>query len=714
MNSKPTEPPLNLKANRLIHEKSPYLLQHAHNPVDWYPWGPEAFAKAAKEDKPIFLSIGYSTCHWCHVMERESFSDPSVAAVLNENFVPIKVDREERPDVDQLYMQAVIQMAGQGGWPLNVFLTPDLKPFYGGTYFPPEDRWGRPGLKSLLKGVSEPWRGRRLEILKSSESLIQALQAQAAATPSSAVLVNEALLKEAYRNFSAMFDEQNGGFEPAPKFPRSHSLSFLLRYWKRDKAPEVLKMVERSLKAMADGGMVDHLGGGFHRYSTDAQWRIPHFEKMLYDQAILARSYLEAYQATGNPAYAAVAREIFEYVLRDMTSPEGGFYSAEDADSVVDPANPHEKKEGAFYLWTMAELEQLLGAEEARVVSFLYGVEPQGNAIADPTGEFQGKNVLYRAHTIAEAAKAFKRGEAEIESLLRKSKETLLAARNKRPRPHLDDKILVDWNGLMISSFAFGSRVLEEPRYSQAAEAAARFILKTLVRQDGRLLHRYRGGEAGILGTLEDHAFFIHGLIDLYEATFNPVYLAEAKRLTQEMDRLFWDEKKGGFFLTGQDAEKLLVRQKEIYDGAIPSGNSVAALDLIRIGRLTMERRWEDKAQELMRGFSEQLWQNPAAYPQMMIALDFALGPSQELVIAGQVGSPDVQEMVRQIYRPFLPNKVVAFHPEGKGGREIEALVPFLKDQVAQGGKATVYVCENYACNLPTTSGEQLQALLER
>ncbi len=713
------------KANRLVHEKSPYLLQHAHNPVDWYPWGEEAFAEAKGEDKPIFLSIGYSTCHWCHVMERESFTDPSIAAILNEHFVAIKMDREERPDVDQLYMQAVMQMTGQGGWPLTVFLTPDLKPFHGGTYFPPEDRWGIPGLKTLLKGVAQAWEGRRDEILRSSESMTQALKSQASAEPSAGVLVTEEFLKGAYRHFAATFDESYGGFEPAPKFPRSHGLSFLLRYGKRYRDPEALKMVGETLKAMADGGMYDHLGGGFHRYSTDSQYRVPHFEKMLYDQAILARSYLEAYQATGKVEFAATAREIFEYVLRDVTDPKGGFYSAEDADSPVPGTD--EKAEGTFYLWTKAELDQTLGAEAAPVVAYLYGILPAGNALIDPQGEFQGKNILYRAHTLEEAAQMFKRPVAEIEKMVEQAKRRLFEARSRRPRPHLDDKVLVDWNGLMISSLAFGSRVLEEPRYREAARSAADFILKNLVRSDpvrpelvegrtsaqGRLLHRYRDGEAGILGTLEDYAFFVHGLVDLYEATFEPQYLAEAKRLTQEMIRLFWDDQNGGFFLTATDAEKLLVRQKELYDGAIPSGNSVAALDLLRVGRLTMAKELEEKAEALMRSFADQIAQNPSAYPQLLIALDFALGPSNEIVIAGSPQDPATQAMIRTVYDSFLPNKVVALHPPGKEGQAIEALVPFLKEQVALEGKPTAYVCQNYTCNLPISDVEALKNLLK-
>ena len=713
--------------NRLAGEKSPYLLQHAHNPVDWYPWGEQAFEKARKENKPIFLSIGYSTCHWCHVMERESFEDPATAGLLNKHFVAIKVDREERPDLDNLYMQAVMQMTGQGGWPLSVFLTPEKKPFYGGTYFPPEDRWGHPGFKSVLARISGAWQTRREEILRSGQAMAEALQAQASHGTESQGDLSEKTLEEAFQRFSESFDETYGGFLPAPKFPRSHVLSLILRHWKRKRDPAALKIVERTLRAMAAGGLYDHLGGGFHRYSTDAQWHVPHFEKMLYDQALLARAYLEAYQATGSAEYARIARETFDYVLRDLSDPKGGFHSAEDADSEENrdlsgkaPISQR-KKEGAFYVWTAQEIEKTLGPADAEQFNLAYGVRLHGNTAhdlggireantgsgeassgrsQDPQGEFAGKNILYRAHSIEEVSKRFKLSEKEVEQKLAETRRKLFAARARRPRPHRDDKVLADWNGLMISSLAFGARVLEEPRYADAARRAADFILKEMVRKDGRLLHRYREGEAAIPAHLEDYAFLVHGLIDLYEATFKPKYLAEAGRLTGEMVRLFWDDEKGGFFLTGIDAEKLLVRQKEVYDGAIPSGNSVAALDLIRVGRLTGENGLEEKAARLMRAFFGQVQAQPSAFPQLLIALDFALGPSNEIVIAGAPDAPGTQEMLRTIDGRFLPNKVVTLHPPGR------------QDFPMLNGKPTAYVCRNYACSLPTSDLEKLKELL--
>lgn len=699
--------------NRLINEKSPYLLQHAHNPVDWYPWGDEAFEKAKREDKPIFLSIGYSTCHWCHVMEEESFSNAEIAEIMNQYFVSIKVDREERPDLDNVYIAAVVAMTGGGGWPLTVFLTPDKKPFYGGTYFPPEDRWGREGLKTILNSIADLWKNRRDELLRSGEYLTQALQKQFTLSANETSPLDKETLKRAHLQFLQNFDSAYGGFGGAPKFPNGHSISFILRYYKRTGEPKALEMVEKTLSEMAKGGIYDHIGGGFHRYSTDAQWRVPHFEKMLYDQAILSRAYLEAYQATAKEEYAQTAREIFEYVLRDMTSSLGGFYSAEDADS-PDPQNPNSKKEGAFYLWGEDEIAHILGkGKRDNIFNYYFGIEKNGNAPSDPMGEFKGKNILYTAHSIKESSANFKKSPGEIERLIADSKKSLFSVRARRPRPHLDDKILVDWNGLMISSLSFGSRVLNEPRYSKAAEESVQFIFKNLIRKDGRLLHRYREGESAIAASIEDYAFFIHGLIDLYEATFNPAYLKEAKRLTKDMCELFWDEQGGGFFFTAKDSEKLFIRQKEIYDGAIPSGNSVAALDLLRLGRLTMEQEFETKAELILKSFSNQILKSPNAYPQAIIALDFALGPSREIVISGG-DTAQINKMIRSIYQRFIPNKVVAFRPATeKEAEEVVKLIPFVKEQLPLKGKVTAYVCINYACKLPIISIKKLDELLK-
>ncbi len=717
--------------NLLSREKSPYLLQHADNPVHWYPWGDEAFAKAKAEDKPVFLSIGYSTCHWCHVMEHESFEDPAIAEVMNKYFVAVKVDREERPDVDNIYMKAVMSLTGSGGWPLSVFVTAQRKPFFGGTYFPPGSQWGRPGFKELLLSINDAWQNKRDELLQSSHAITQDLQAASfGGQIGGNAVVGEETLRHAYGQYVQRFDLRYGGFGTAPKFPASHNLSYLLRYWKRANELKALEMVEKTLMEMAKGGMYDHIGGGFHRYSTDQRWHIPHFEKMLYDQATLSKTYLEAYQATHKEEYARVAREIFEYVLRDMTGPQGGFYSAEDADSLepmderretkddasfAPPPSSLVKKEGAFYFWRYQETVEHLGKESAEIFNYYYGVEPHGNALSDPLGEFSGKNILYRASGLEETAKKFGKTPAQIKQIIDESRRKLFALRESRPRPHLDDKVLVDWNGLMISSLALGSRVFNEPKYREAAERSAQFILSSLVRKDGRLLHRYRDGEAGILGMLEDYAFFIHGLIDLYEATFKEGYLREAKRLTEDMIQLFRDDKEGGFFLTATDAEKLLVREKEIYDGAIPSGNAIAALDLLRMGRLTLNREWEKKAEEYFKTFGRELSSGPSAYAQSLMALDFAVGPSKEIVLAGPKDDPQTWAMLKSLYARFIPNKVVLFRPLPDGAaKDILALVPFLADQQALGGRTTAYVCTNYHCEFPTNDIQKFEQLLDQ
>jgi len=709
--------------NHLGTEKSPYLLQHADNPVWWYAWGEEAFAKAKREDKPIFLSIGYSTCHWCHVMEHESFEKQEVADIMNQYFVSIKVDREERPDIDNIYMKVVQSMTGSGGWPLTVFLTADKKPFYGGTYFPTESQWGRPGLKELLESIHDGWLNRRDEFIKTSRSVTDSLQKKpfwGQLTGSAAP--DQKTLDKAYLGYTGRFDSKYGGFGRSPKFPTSHNLSYLLRYWKRKQEPKALQMVEKTLTEMAKGGMYDQIGGGFHRYSTDQRWHIPHFEKMLYDQAMLSKTYLEAYQVTGKEQYSRIAREIFDYVLRDMTDQLGGFYSAEDADSfppeefinmTPDPRQSDKKKEGAFYLWREKEIIEHLGKNNAEVFNYHFGVKTNGNARSDPRGEFKGKNILYVANSLEETAQYFNKPVQEIEKIIKESREKLFLVRDLRIRSHLDDKVLVDWNGLMISSLAFGSRVLNDTRYSQAAQQSADFILQHLIRQDGRLLHRYRDKDADILGTIEDYAFFIHGLIDLYQATFREKYLMEAHRLTNEMIRLFWDEKNKGFYFTAIDAEKLLVRDKEIYDGARPSGNSVAALDLIRLARLTMENDWEKNTKELFNAFSRNLSGHPNNYGQMLIALDFTLGPSKEIVIAGKRNDEDAAKMIKILYSHFMPNKVVTFRPaDDVEAASIINLIPFIKNQRSYQGKATAYVCENHQCKKPTWDINEFETLL--
>ncbi len=713
-------------SNRLAREKSPYLLQHAHNPVDWFPWGEEAFLKAKKEDKPIFLSIGYSTCHWCHVMEHESFKDEETSRILNEFFVPIKVDREERPDIDHIYMLAVSSMTGQGGWPLNAFLTTDLKPFYGGTYFPPEARWGQPAFRDVLKAIHDAWLNRREQIIESSASLIQNLQERLSAKRQEETL-NPDILGRAFQQFHGQFDERYGGFGDQPKFPTGHNLMFLLRYWHRELEDNALMMVDKTLRHMARGGIYDQLGGGFHRYSTDSQWQIPHFEKMLYDQAILARSYLEAYQATHNEEYRRMVEEISDYVLRDLRDPRGGFYSAEDADSleekkretnevssIVHRPSSLVKKEGAFYLWRFTEMETIL-EKDALVFNYYFGIEKEGNAQFDPHGEFVGKNVLYIVHTLEETAQKFNMPVEEVKSLIKRSKEKLLNAREKRPRPHLDDKILVDWNGLMIGALAIAGRVLNDDRYKKAAVSAAEFILNNLVNNEGRLLHRYRDGESAIQGTIGDYAFFIHGLLELYEATFEVRFLEEALKFADKMLKLFWDEKEGGFFMTESTGPDLILRPKEIYDGAIPSGNSIASLDLIRLYYLTMDKRWLDKVESNFAVFAHEISRVPSAYAQMLIAYDFFVGPVKEIVIVpgSKEDNGTVLNMIQHVYARFLPNKAVIVKPfDPISNEKLVKLIPTIKDQGSVEGKTSVYICQNHVCQRPIIREEELDVLL--
>ncbi len=707
-----------IHTNRLIKEKSPYLLQHAHNPVDWFPWGREAFEKARNEDKPILLSVGYSTCHWCHVMEKESFEDPAIAQLMNRYFVPIKVDREERPDIDHVYMTAVTAITGQGGWPLTVFLTPDKKPFWGGSYFPPEARWGSPGLRDVLNSIHDAWQSKKEQILSSSHSLTDLLRQ----TPdvSHPEILSPQVFEQAYQQFLNHFDQTYGGFGQQPKFPSSHNLSFLLRYWKKTGSPEALHMVEKTLDEMSRGGMFDWVGGGFHRYSTDQQWQVPHFEKMLYDQAILARTYLEAYQVTKKKKYADIAREIFDYVLRDMRDPQGGFYSAQDADSYesqdrFSDDRHSEKREGAFYIWRYSEIEQLLEPQERNVFNYMFGVLADGNAFYDPHGEFVGKNILYQAKTDEETAQHFKISTAEIKAVILRCKEKFFLARNSRPRPHLDDKVLVDWNGLMISTLAFGARILNEERYAEAARGAVQFILQYLVDQNHRLLHRYRDRESGISGNLCDYAFFVHGLLDLYETTFDLSFLKEAIRLAQDMIRLFWDDQGGGFFFTAHDAEQLISRQKETYDGAIPSGNSIASLNLVRLFHLTLKEEWRQKAQKVFSVFFSSISKQASSYCQMLIALDFYFWPSAEIVLVGDQEDASVQKALGYLNSQFLPNKIVLLKPMNKArAAEIVSMIPSLSEQIAVENQATFYVCKNHVCHLPIQELEKLKKLLSK
>ncbi|MDD5730759.1 MAG: thioredoxin domain-containing protein [Candidatus Omnitrophica bacterium] len=698
--------------NRLIKEKSPYLLQHAHNPIDWYPWGEEALAKARKEEKPIFLSIGYSACHWCHVMEKEAFSNIEVAQILNDNFIAVKVDREERPDLDNIYMSAVTAMTGRGGWPLTIILTPELKPFYGGTYFYPEDALGNPGLKTILNAITQGWKSRKGEIIATSEALSRAIS-DIDASSENAPALDEAVLDKAYKEFLLIFDPLYAGFGRAPKFSNGHTISFLMRYWKRTRAQKSLEMAQRTLISLSRGGIYDHIGGGFHRYTIDEQWRIPHFEKMLYDQAMLSKAYLEAYQAAGREEYLTVAKGIFEYVLGEMASPEGAFYSAQDADSAYDAASPDKKEEGAFYFWTSEELSELLGEEAARIAGHYFGIEANGNIETGKDDELKGKNILFVASDFTRTAAYFGKTEKEIDGIIQDSRRKLFSARAKRPKPSFDDKVLSDWNGLMISSLAFSFRVLKEPRYLIAAKRAADFIIQKMITAEGELFHRYRDNEAAIPGMIEDYAFFIQGLLDLYEATFELPYLRLAKTLAEKFLLDFWDNSNSGFFFTADKSPGILARRKDIYDGAIPSGNSIAALDLLRLAGLLGERNFERKAEAALAAFSSKIWETPSAYAQALIALDFVLGPHEEIVIAADK-TADAEEMLLEIHKRFLPNKVVMFRPKSPDEAvQVINLAPFSKDYILLEDKPTAYVCVNHLCNSPTNSIETLKQKLD-
>jgi uncharacterized protein YyaL (SSP411 family) len=687
----------------LIHEKSPYLLQHASNPVDWYPWGEEAFKKAKKEDRPIFLSIGYSTCHWCHVMEHESFEDEDVARLMNKNFVSIKVDREERPDIDNIYMKICQMITGRGGWPLTIIMTPDKKPFFAGTYLPKQRRFNQIGMMDLVPRIGELWSEQRRDLLASAEKTILAL-GQQSFHPSSERL-NETVLNSAFQQLVQGFDAHYGGFSQAPKFPTPHNISFLLRYWKRTGNDSALHMVEKTLQAMRWGGIFDHLGYGFHRYSTDARWLLPHFEKMLYDQALLAIAYTETYLATKNDFYKTTAEEIFTYILRDMTSPEGPFYSAEDADS--------EGKEGKFYTWQWDELQRHLGTEDLKFVSKVFNIQESGNFSEEVTGTKTGANILHLTRPLDEFAEELKMSMKDLEVRMESLRKKLFELRGKRERPLRDDKILTDWNGLMIAALARAARAFDRQDYTVAAQKASDFIFRNMRRKDGGLLHRHREGESKICAYADDYAFMIWGQIELYEASFQDRHLQKALDLNDTFIRHFWDEKNGAFFFTPESSDTLFIRQKESYDRTTPSSNSGAMMNLLRLSRMTGRSEFEEKAARISDYFSGSIRSYPSAHTQMLCAIDFALGPSFEIVIAGQQGALDTQKMVRTIQDEFIPNTVVLFVPTDKENPAIYQLAPFTHKQHLFKSHAAAYVCANFTCKQPTSDPDQLLQFLD-
>jgi uncharacterized protein YyaL (SSP411 family) len=674
--------------NHLINETSPYLIQHANNPVDWYPWGEEAFQKAREEDKPIFLSIGYSACHWCHVMERESFEDPKIGQLMNQNFISIKVDREERPDVDSIYMMAVQALTGRGGWPLSVFLTPQGEPFYGGTYFPPEERHGMPGFPRVLEAMAEAYSNRRGDIAQAVEQITAALKTAGQFEQSSEPL-NADSLSQAYDTLKGSFDPEHGGFGTAPKFPQPMALEFLLRHHHRTGDPQALSMAETTLERMARGGLYDHLGGGFHRYSTDPFWLVPHFEKMLYDNALLSRLYLHAYQATGNPFYSGVAQETLDYVLREMTDSRGGFYSTQDADS--------EGEEGKYFVWTPGEIERAVGDHDAPVLQGYFGVTHEGN--------FEGRSILYRPQDASEVAQDFGLEPGELLTMVERGKAALLEARGQRVPPATDTKVLTSWNGLMLYSMARGAAIFHRDDYLQAAIANASFILENM-RDGHRLLRTYKDGQAKLKGYLEDYACLADGLIALYEATFDYFWLKEALVLAQQIMELFWDEEEGVFYDTGLDHEALLIRPRDVSDGAMPCGGSMTADVLLRLGVFTGDAVYARRASSALKSVREFMGRAPQGAGHWLAALDFHLSSPPEIAVIGPREEAATKALVDRIYGTYLPNKVLAgCNPLGPDPCPD---IPLLEDKDMRNGSPTAFVCQNYVCQQPVTEPEAL------
>jgi uncharacterized protein YyaL (SSP411 family) len=707
-------------ANRLGAERSPYLLQHADNPVDWYAWGEEAFERSRKLDRPIFLSIGYSTCHWCHVMAHESFESPAIADMLNRDFISIKVDREERPDVDRVYMAFVQATTGSGGWPMSVWLTPDLKPFYGGTYFPPDSRWGRPGFAEILGEIVRVWRQERPKVEASAEALTEQIRGLRAVGRAEEIPGTEAL-KEGVAQFAQTFDETRGGFGGAPKFPRPSELLFLLRETARTGDYTPAFMVAKTLQAMALGGMRDHIGGGFHRYSVDANWRVPHFEKMLYDQAQITLALLEAFQLSGDGFFADVAEDTLEYVMREMTDPGGGFFSAEDADSVppdeADNPNAH-KMEGAFYLWTQSELEALL-AEDFEIFRLRFGIRPDGNAPEDPHGEFKRKNLIYVASSTEEVADRSSKPRDDVEASLQRSRMTLFRARLLRPRPHLDDKVLTGWNGLMLATFSRAARVVpsheRRTSYLDAAVRSARFLEERMWDPERKALkRRYRNGDAAIDGYAEDYAYAIFGLLELFQAGGDPRWLEWARILQQRMDEQFWDSQHGGWFNTTGTDPSVILRMKEDYDGAEPSPSSVSVLNLMMLAHLTGEAELFDRIDQALRMFGPRLGQLARAVPMMMAGLSAYHAGMTQIVVVGVAEAAATKELMRRIASQYNPFSIIVPVEPGARQQKLGSLLPFIESMDMREGRSTAYVCQNFTCTEPAVDPDELAERLSR
>lgn len=696
--------------NNLINEKSPYLLQHAYNPVNWYPWNEETFVLARKENKPIFLSVGYSACYWCHVMEREVFEDEGIADLMNEYFINVKVDREERPDIDRIYMTALQAITGSGGWPMSMFLTPELKPFYGATYIPPRAKYGRAGFEDVITQIHDVWVNKQKEVIESGDKIIsrlqQAIEARAAAGEE--LVLNKEILSNAYDQIQDIYDEEYGGFGSGNKFPRPVVFNFLLDYYYHTNEFHALDIVTFTLKKMFEGGMYDHLAGGFHRYSVDNIWRVPHFEKMLYDQAQLISAYTDTYLLTKNKFFLFVAEDTAQYVLSNLQHKDGGFYSAEDAESAIDTNKPHEKEEGANYLWQKDEIEKILGKEDSKIFNFYFGIEHHGNTVNDPHEVFGTKNVLYIANDLFDTAKQFEKTPEEIAKIIDDSRVKLLDERNKRPQPFLDDKILTSWNGLMITALAKIYSVTENQEYLTSAKSAVSFIKKNLYQEESKnLLHRYREGESRIEGTLEDYAYLISGLTELYESCFDIEYLTFALELNKICINKFFDKENAGFFDVSGEGKDIVLKTKDTYDGAEPSGNSIQIMNMLRLGYISDNKEMIENAERSLKLFSNDLSKLSFSSPQMLCDLSFYLYSPKEIILSGNKDDKDLIALKRVVADNFMPNKVVMHATD-----ELERISGFISGIVSDSKKAAAYVCENYVCSLPVTDADSLKDLL--
>jgi uncharacterized protein YyaL (SSP411 family) len=701
--------------NRLSRETSPYLQMHAHNPVDWYPWGDEAFKKARSENKPILLSVGYAACHWCGVMERESFADPAIGEIMNRHYVSIKLDREERPDIDRVYLTFLQLTTGGSGYPMTIFLTPDLQPILGGTYFPKESKGNLPSFRSFLTQFAEAWDKDRDNVIKAANGVTESIRGFIRDQVAGSAKPDETVFRQTYDRLAAQYDKANGGFGDKPKYPQPVNFNFLLRYYARTGQRDALNMTLHSLRKIAEGGVHDHVGGGFYRYSTDARWQVPHFEKMLYDQAQLAMSYLDAFQITRDAWYAGMARDVLAYVLRDLKSPEGGFYSAQSADSLYE-AGKSELGEGAFYVWQAKAIEAELGKDAAAVFNFHYGVEQAGNIPADQDiqGELKGRNVLFVRHSVAETAARFQKPGKEIETLLEAARKKLLTARSRRPQPMRDDKVLTAGNGLMISALARAAQILDDPTYARAAATNAAFLKAKLYDpKQGRLKRTYRAGQAAVDGFLDDYAFLIQGLLDLYETSFDVQWLSWAVGLQDKQDQVFWDARQGTHFATTDIDPSVLFRMRDEYDAAEPSANSIAAMNLLRLSQLTDSAERKAKAEKTFAAFSNRLSQSPDALPQLVAALDFGQSKAKQIIIAGKANAADTRAMLRLVHERYIPNKLLILADGGAGQQQIARWLPFVEFMRPRDNKATAYICEDYVCRLPTPDLQMMARILD-